>query len=208
MFSAETIAEVQASMFNTNLASAILGGCVTAFSVSATILWEKSKNEKAEKTEIEAICGALKTELECVLKQYQAVRSRLNEIEENEPYGQNYRIDEDYFSVYHGNTSVLGKLPDPVRSDIVIAYTRIKSLVDTFRENNHMLNSYNHFVLENMKFTILNENNEHLRKHVAEVIGHYQTNMRDMGSSLKLSSNEACDSAEKAISSLKKYLSH
>lgn len=205
MFSTEAIKAVQNSMFNTNLASALIGGSVTALAVMATILWEARKNKNSADDELKAVCSALKTELESVLGQYDEVRQKVEALKENEPYWQNYRIDMDYFAVYHGNSVSLGKLPDPARTDIVIAYTKMKSLIDTFKENNHTLEGYNKFVLENTRLTLLNTDNDPLRKHIVEVIRHYEENMCLMGQSLKVVSADAVRTARKAITSLNSY---
>lgn len=194
------------SIFNTDLGSALIGGSITALAVGGTIYWEAWKSRKSSEEEVQAVCGAIKTELEEILKQYNEVRLRVEVLEKNEPYGQNYRIDQDYFSVYHGNTSFIGKLPTSVRSDIVTAYTKMKSLVDTFCENNHILEGYEKFVLENTRVTLINSENESLRNHFQDVVSRYQESMVSMAQSLKQVNADAVAAADKAISSLNHYL--
>jgi hypothetical protein len=194
------------SWWNSNFGAAIVSGLITGLVLGFTVWWETNKARKSEKAEIKAICQAIKTELESVLAQYNETRMILEGIKDNEPFQNPYRIDQDYFSIYHANTSSIGKLPDPLRTDIVRAYTALKSLVDTFKENNHIIQELNDYVLENKRVTLLNKSTE-LEEHFQTVFKYYSDNLVSMGQSLKESNTRATGLVSKSLLSLNLFLS-
>lgn len=193
-------------VLSSNLVASLVGGFFTALAVVITIRNESSKTRNADRNEINAICEAIQTEIASLLMHYKEVSERVQNLKENQPYEFSYRIDQDYFSVFNSNTSALGKLPSTVRVDIVTAYIKMKSLIDTFKENNHILESYEGYVLENTRIAILNSHNADLTRHFKHVIESYQIRLIEMATGLKNLDSQTTQAANQALNSLRDYL--
>lgn len=139
-------------MINSNFISAIsggfIGGAFTYWAVRITIQHEREKSLKNETNEIQAICLAIETELQSLLTRYKnSIGDTLMECEDGKPFDIYYLAEEDYFVVFHANTTWIGKIAsDETRNAVVSAYISMKGLLDTYRYNNQMLDQYHSYL--------------------------------------------------------------
>ena len=130
------------------LLGAVVGGILTGLASWLTIRWQlKVESELREKEKVErisALVSALYHELDSVWKLY--MQSTGQEIEKVPPVGQpqafltRYPIISDYFPVYQANAGDIGLIPDAsLRNKLVEAYTLAKSLIDSYKMNNQLI---------------------------------------------------------------------
>lgn len=131
----------------------IAGGFIAGIcSLKATKLAHKHQIEISDKNETNlemSLLQAIHDELETVYNRYyETMGKEVKELPENEPLNFYYPLVSDYFSVYHGNSFLIGKIKDAkIRKAIIKTYTVAKGLVDSFRLNNDIVQK-----LENWNF--------------------------------------------------------
>lgn len=127
---------------------AVVGGLITGFfSIIATRQAFKNQEDHANKGEeklIQGLLQAIHDEMETVIERYQeTMGARLDLLSINQPLLVYYPLVSDYFSVYHGNTFVIGRVPDnDLRKQIIKTYTIAKGMVDSFRMNNDLVHKF------------------------------------------------------------------
>ncbi|WP_429078278.1 hypothetical protein [Aeromonas veronii] len=121
-----------------SLIGAVIGGLMTR---NATINATNMANEHQQKLIKDADEAILTGFIWSIHDEMKSLYSRYNEtagaLLRNTPPNQmlaiKYRVDHDYFSVYHSNSSLIGKVSDhELRSDIINAYTIAKSILDSY----------------------------------------------------------------------------
>ena len=71
--------------------------------------------------------------------------SKIESLKEDEPLDIYYPLVSDFFTVYNGNSFLIGNIQDnDLRKQIIKTYTISKSLVDSFRMNNDLVNKFEH----------------------------------------------------------------
>lgn len=87
---------------------------------------------------------AIHDELETVYERYQeTMGARLESLCENEPLNFYYPLVSDFFSVYNGNTFLIGRINDnDLRKQIIKTYTLSKGMADSFRLNNDLVHKF------------------------------------------------------------------
>lgn len=99
-----------------------------------------------KQTQNQAIRGVLlglRTEIDVLRFIYESEYSadEITSLKEGQAFEYHYPIHQNYFTVYEGNASLIGQIPDDeVRSLIIEIYLRIKGLIDTHLLNNELLN--------------------------------------------------------------------
>lgn len=127
---------------------AVVGGLITGgFSIFATKQAFKNQEDHVNKSEekiIQGLLQAIHDEIETVIDRYQdSMGMRLETLPSNQPLLIYYPLVSDYFSVYHGNTFVIGRVPDnDLRKQIIKTYTTAKGIVDSFRMNNDLVHKF------------------------------------------------------------------
>ena len=93
---------------------------------------------------IKGILQAIHDEIETVYERYQdTAGSRLESLNENEPLAIYYPLVSDFFTIYNGNSFLIGRIPDnDLRKQIIKTYTLAKAIVDSFRLNNDLVNKF------------------------------------------------------------------
>lgn len=191
--------------WESNLTSALIQGSATGLAIAATIMWEFYKRQCDDRAKTRAILQAIETELLGIMVHYSSTRKIVESHDLSTPFDLHYRIEEDYFAIYHSNTAMIGSIPESVRTDIVNAYICLKSLVDTFRVSNDLQDAYNDYVLEDGKFVLLN-NNMDFTDHYQGVVNNYRDNLINVSKGIKESNDRAVSATDKALNSLKQFL--
>ena len=93
---------------------------------------------------IKGLLQALHDEIEIVFGRYQQVLGdKVDALNEDDPLLIYYPIISDFFTVYNGNASLIGRIPDhDLRRKIIKTYTLGKGLVDCFCYNNALLEKF------------------------------------------------------------------
>ncbi|CAJ1843691.1 hypothetical protein [Aeromonas hydrophila] len=131
-----------------SLVGAVIGGWMTR---NATINATNMANEHQQKLIKDADEAILTGFIWSIHDEMKSLYSRYNEtagaLLRNTPQNQmlaiKYRVDHDYFSVYHSNSSLIGKVSDhELRSDIINAYTIAKSILDSYSIHWDLMTKY------------------------------------------------------------------
>jgi len=139
--------------FIITLAGAIVGGLIAGYySLKATKeahRHQKNLAEENEKLIISSLLQAIHDELETIFDRYQdSMGNRLESLNDGEPLNFYYPVVSDFFTVYHGNSFLLGRIKDnDLRKSIIKTYTIAKGLVDSFKLNNDLVQKADHWEL-------------------------------------------------------------
>jgi hypothetical protein len=137
--------------FIITLAGAIVGGLIAGYySLRATReahRHQKILAEENEKLIISSLLQALHDELETVFDRYQeGMGHRVESLGDQQPLAFYYPLVSDFFTVYHGNSFLLGRIKDnDLRKNIIKTYTLAKGMVDSFRMNNDLVQKVEHW---------------------------------------------------------------
>jgi hypothetical protein len=128
--------------------AAVIGGIIAGFfSIFATKMafnHQRSQSEENEKVIINSFLQATHDELETVYERYQeTMGAKLESLRANEPLNFYYPLVSDFFSVYNGNTFLIGRINNnDLRKQVIKTYTLLKGMVDSFRLNNDLVHKY------------------------------------------------------------------
>lgn len=131
-----------------SLLSAVIGGIITGlFAIWAVHITHKKEMKKIKEQEESLMNGLLQSihdEVETLWDIYQeGMGVHLEALPEGHPLLMFYPITQDYFTVYHGNSFLIGKIKDnDLRKSIITTYTQAKGLIDSYRMNNDMVQKY------------------------------------------------------------------
>ncbi|VAV85342.1 hypothetical protein MNBD_DELTA01-321 [hydrothermal vent metagenome] len=137
--------------FGSAIAGAIIGGGITGFcTFKAVTLVHKNDiklEKKKESSLIEGLLQAYHDEIETVWGRYQnSMGTQLEALPNGTPLLLLYPLFSDYFTIYHSNASIIGKIDDhDLRKEIVSFYTAAKGLVDSYRLNNELVQKYEYW---------------------------------------------------------------
>jgi len=132
----------------TSLVSAIIGGFIAGyFSLKATKQMITHENEKShdEEERIEhGLLQALHDEIDIIWDRYSSMMAPKPEsLPDSDPLLVYFPIHQDYFPVYRGNTSLVGRIRDnDMRRAIVGVYTKAAAMIDSFKMNNKLVAKY------------------------------------------------------------------
>ncbi len=180
--------------FASAIGGAIIGGLITGFfALKATDISFRNQRRHVDENEkkiIQGLLQAIHDEIETIYDRYQeTMGSRIETLKENEPLNFYYPLVSDFFTVYNGNSFLIGRIPDnDLRKQIIKAYTLTKGMVDSFRLNNDLVG----------KFEIANKifqetANEIHKQHAAAQYGalvNYAKTLKDTHQSLKQEANQ------------------
>lgn len=131
-----------------SIVGAIIGGAMTGFfTIKATSNSQKHQREQTQRNEEILIKGLLQSihdEIETVFERYQeTMGAKLESLNDNEAIIYFYPLVSDFFSVYNGNTFLIGRISDnDLRKQIIKTYTYGKAIIDSFRMNNDLLSKF------------------------------------------------------------------
>lgn len=138
------------NMFLSAIAGAFIGGILTgSFTIWATTTSLKHQRQaeiSRDISEVKAFLQSIYDELDSVFNRYMStVGKELESLASGNALMLIFRIDNDYFTVYHNNAHSLGRVKNrEIRRSIVKAYTSAKGMVDSVRQNNYQLSNYQH----------------------------------------------------------------
>ena len=134
--------------FGAALLGAIVGGTIAGyFALRATQKSHENQQEQSDKNEEKIISGLLQAihdEIETVFDHYQeSMGVRLESLDEGHGLAYYYPIFSDFFTVYNGNSFLIGRIPNnDLRKQIIKTYTLSKGMVDSFRMNNDLVSKW------------------------------------------------------------------
>ena len=123
--------------FIASLLGALLGGLLALLGVILAHNLQLARQQKQEQKTVSGFLQAILTELDtCWNRAQETVNSVLESHPDNQPFESEVFINTDYFTVYHNNSHLLGRVEDDdLRKMIVATYTRYKALVETYNVN-------------------------------------------------------------------------
>jgi biotin-(acetyl-CoA carboxylase) ligase len=137
--------------FIITILGAIVGGGIAGhYSLKATKQahqHQKEISEENEKLIISGLLQAIHDELETVFERYQdSMGTRIESLAPEQPLLFYYPLMSDFFSIYNGNTFLIGRIRNnDLRKSIIKTYTLAKGTVDSYRMNNELLQRYEHW---------------------------------------------------------------
>lgn len=139
------------SVFGSTITGAITGGLITGYFALKSIKHAhnnqlKQANKNEEKL-IQGLLQAIHDEIETVFERYQeTMGSKLESLKDREALLLYYPLVSDFFTVYNGNSFLIGRIPDnDLRKQIIKTYTLAKGMVDSFRMNNDLNQKFEHW---------------------------------------------------------------
>ena len=123
--------------FAASLLGAVVGGLLALFGVLVAHQLELRRQQKAERSVVRAFLQAILSELEaCKERGDVTIKPAIAAHQEGEPFATETFIETDFFTVYHNNSDMLGRVDnDELRTKIVRTYVRNKALVETINVN-------------------------------------------------------------------------
>lgn len=133
-----------------SLLGALVGSVLTlvATYVSHSLLSKATKEKEA--AAVQGMLQSLRSELDALWVLYESrIGHAIEALPAGEPFEYEWRVQGEYFTVYHSIAGQLGSLADAaLRTKIILTYGSAKSLIDSFRMNNGMLQDYRAALLE------------------------------------------------------------
>lgn len=166
--------------FGSAIGGALTGGLLTGyFSIKSTDKAFEHQQQHTDDNDKKLILGLLQSihdEIETVWDRYQETMGmQLESLPENEALQFYFPLVSDFFSVYNGNSFLIGRIPDnDLRKQIIKTYTLAKGIVDSFRMNNDLVQK---FEIANKIFEETNKNvhKNHAIAHLNSLIVYAKT---------------------------------
>lgn len=139
------------SIFGSAITGAVLGGLITGyFALKTTKKAHENQLEQVtqnEKKLIQGLLQAIHDEVETVFERYQEnMGAKLESLKDGEALLLYYPLVSDFFTVYNGNSFLIGRIPDnDLRKQIIKTYTMAKGMVDSYRMNNDLNQKFEHW---------------------------------------------------------------
>ncbi len=150
------------------LGGACIGGLITIIVARQSFENQKKQANDNEKKLIQSLLQAIHDEIETVHDRYQETMGiKLENLQDDTGLTFYYPLVSDYFSVYNGNTFLIGRIDNnDLRKQIIKTYTLLKGMVDSFRLNNDLVHKYEY------SLKIYDETEKEIHKQHAN--GHYK----------------------------------
>jgi hypothetical protein len=130
------------------LLSGLIGALIGGFATLLASWWQHGLENRRKKRELNeslnATLQAIQAEVKCLGQIYnESIGHKLEATENNTPFLFYHQATEDYFTVFTQNSSLIGQIPsDSLRKKIIAVYMKMKSLLDTYKNNNNILEKY------------------------------------------------------------------
>lgn len=188
--------------FGSAITGAIVGGLITGyFALRSTQKSFDHQREQADANEAKLIKGLLQAihdEIETISDRYQdTMGARLDSLSEGQALAFYYPLVSDYFTVYNGNSFLIGRIPDnDLRKQIIKTYTLAKGMVDSFRLNNDLVQKFEHSnkVFEETKHDV----------HKQHAVAHFKS-LVDYAKTLKLAHQNLKQEISNLLRALRKH---
>ncbi len=136
--------------FISAIIGALIGGGIT-FLAAYFSTKQAHKNQQSieyikDKKIISGLLQAIHDEAEIVFDRYQeTMGTQLESLEEDKGLLYYYPLISDFFTIYNGNSLLIGRIPDnDLRKQIIKTYTLSKAMVDSYRMNNDLVSKFEH----------------------------------------------------------------
>ena len=131
-------------LFIASLLGALIGGFLALIGVFFSHRLELSRQREQEQQLVRGYLQALHTELEtCWNRAQVTVNPAIEDLPDNQPFESETFIETDFFTVYHNNSNMLGRINDDnLRKMIVATYTRYKALKETYNVNTRYIQKW------------------------------------------------------------------
>ncbi len=139
---------MEVETFLSAISGAVIGGILTGFftlkATNKTYEHQKAHAKENEEQLIQGLLQSIHDEIETVFERYQdSMGSRLELLKADEALIFYYPLVSDFFSVYNGNSFLIGRIPNnDLRKKIIKTYTLSKGMVDSFRLNNDLVGKW------------------------------------------------------------------
>lgn len=171
-------AEIKAAIIGGIVGSLVGGG----FSVLAA--WQAHKHnlsleQKQAHETIDGILHAIRIEWSVMLKEFDWLGERLNEVKDGQGFTYFFKITKNYFIVYPNNTSIVGQIADSeLCRQIVTAYTRANTFMDAIEVNNENERRLREFETHATTSTMYDINNH--RQRMADFVPHLKQSFQEL----------------------------
>lgn len=130
--------------FFTSLLGALVGGVIALIGVYVAHRLQLSRERAQDEQILRGFLQAILTELEtCWSRAEQTVNPVIEHLPGNAAFDVYVFIDTDFFTVYHNNSHLLGRVSDDrLRELIVATYTQYKALTETYNVNTRFLQTW------------------------------------------------------------------
>jgi len=180
--------------FASAIGGAVIGGLITGFfALKATNISFRNQRRHVDENEkkiIQGLLQAIHDEIETIYDRYQeTMGSRIESLNENEPLNFYYPLVSDFFTVFNGNSFLIGRIPDnDLRKQIIKTYTLAKGMVDSFRLNNDLVGKFE-FANKIFQETTKDIHKQQVAAHYAALINYAKT-LKETHQSLKNDANQ------------------
>ncbi|MFZ5996900.1 MAG: hypothetical protein ACOYW7_05370 [Nitrospirota bacterium] len=133
------------------LVAAVIGGIITGRytlkGVKEAHANDVAMQRENEENLVRSLMQSLHDEIDTLWHTYHNnIGNAVETLQDNQPFLRYYPVTQDYFTVYNANAILIGRISDhDLRRQIVIAYTKARGLIDSFRLNNDFLNKYEYW---------------------------------------------------------------
>ena len=188
--------------FGSAITGAVIGGLITGYfalrSADKNYKNQLQLTRENEEKLIQGLLQAIHDEIETVFERYQeTMGAGLEFLKEGEPLLLYYPLVSDYFTVYNGNSFLIGRIPDnDLRKQIIKTYTLAKSMIDSFRMNNDLNQKYEYW------FQVFRESKNEV--HQQKAAAHYGA-LVEYAKNLKLGHQQIKLESSQLLRSLRKH---
>jgi hypothetical protein len=188
--------------FGSAITGAIVGGLITGYfaikSTQKSFDNQKKQSDSNEAKLIKGLLQAIHDEVETIFDRYQdTMGAKLDSLNDGEALVFYYPLVSDYFTVYNGNSFLIGRIPDnDLRKQIIKTYTLSKGMVDSFRLNNDLVQKFEH------SHMIYQETKQEIHQQQAQA---YYQSLVEYAKTLKQSHNTLKQEASVLLRTLRKH---
>lgn len=123
---------------------ALIGSSLTLLGVYWTHLLQKKEAKQKDTEHIDGLLQAFQAEIETLWGVYKAsAGAKLEGLSNDEALLEYWPLTQDYLTIYNTHASSIGKIKNhELRKQIITTYTKIRSMIDSFRMNNEILREW------------------------------------------------------------------
>lgn len=129
------------------LVGALMGGGFSLWATKKSHDFTSKREIAREERIIISLQQAIYDEVETLWESYmKGMGVQIEALQENQPMLAIYPVTQEYFTVYAGNSFLIGRIDDhDLRRSIISSYTKAKALLDSYRMNNELVGKYENF---------------------------------------------------------------